>query len=68
MVRTVIIPDKETATIPIPREYIGKEVEVIAFTKDEARAPSHKLKEKRFTVFNVSAEDFKFDRDEANER
>jgi hypothetical protein len=68
IVRTVIIPDKEVASIPIPKEYIGKEVEIIAFAKDEGFVMDEKPRKKTFTVFNVSAERYKFDRDEANER
>jgi hypothetical protein len=35
MIRTVIIPDQETISISLPKSYIGKQVEVIAFTLDD---------------------------------
>ena len=35
MVRTTIIPSNETVHFNVPKEYIGKEVEVIAFAKNE---------------------------------
>ena len=35
MIRTIITPHKQTITFDIPKDYIGKEIEVIAFAKDE---------------------------------
>ena len=35
MIRTIIIPDTQTVFFNIPKDYIGKEVEVIAFARDE---------------------------------
>jgi hypothetical protein len=35
MVRTLITPDKENISIKIPKSFIGKKVEVIAFTVEE---------------------------------
>ena len=35
MIRTVITPMKQDISIRIPQEYIGKQVEVIAFAIDE---------------------------------
>jgi hypothetical protein len=35
MIRTVITPQKQDVSIRIPQEYIGKQVEVIAFAIDE---------------------------------
>lgn len=36
MIRTVITPDKDKISIDLPQNYIGKKVEVIAFTIEEA--------------------------------
>jgi hypothetical protein len=36
MIRTVITPDKDKISIDLPKNYVGKQVEVIAFTIDEA--------------------------------
>ena len=35
MIRTIIIPDTQTVFFNIPKDYIGKEVEVIAFAREE---------------------------------
>jgi hypothetical protein len=35
MVRTTVIPKKKEVSIEVPAEYIGTEVEVIAFQKNE---------------------------------
>lgn len=36
MVRTVVTPDQQSISIVLPKNFIGKQVEVIAFTTDEA--------------------------------
>ncbi len=36
MIRTVVKPNDQTITIEVPRNFIGKQVEVIAFTIEEA--------------------------------
>jgi len=36
MIRTVIKPNKQNVSIRLPEEFVGKQVEVIAFTIDEA--------------------------------
>lgn len=35
MVRTVITPNKPTISLEVPKDYIGKKVEVIVFAIDE---------------------------------
>jgi hypothetical protein len=35
MIRTIITPTQTTFTLDIPEHYIGKEIEVIAFQKEE---------------------------------
>jgi hypothetical protein len=35
MVRTILIPKSNTLDIKIPDSYIGKEVEILLYTKDE---------------------------------
>lgn len=42
MIRTVITPDKESISIELPKNYIGKKVEVIAFAIDEAMSTTDK--------------------------
>ncbi len=36
MIRTVVTPNHQDVSIHLPKNYIGKKVEVIAFTIDEA--------------------------------
>ena len=71
MIRTIIIPDKTTVNISlsIPENYVGKEMEVIAFTKKEGLSQKE-LSEKNvsFTALSIDTKGFKFNRDEANER
>ncbi len=70
MICTVIIPktEKVNLTITVPENYIGREMEVIAFTKDEGVVKKNGGKKVAFAVLNVNRNDFKFNRDEANER
>ncbi len=69
MVRTVITPIEESISIRLPKSFVGKEVEVIAFTTDEGFEKKTNISGKRtFTVLNVEDKNFKFNRDEANER
>ena len=68
MVRTVIIPDTDTVSFSVPKDYIGKVLEIIAFTKDEGLNNSTTKNELSFTVLHTDVKDYKFNRDEANER
>jgi hypothetical protein len=36
MIRTLVKPDKQNISIKLPKNFIGKQVEVIAFTIEEA--------------------------------
>ena len=36
MIRTLVKPDKQNISIKLPKSFIGKQVEVIAFTVEEA--------------------------------
>ncbi len=71
MIRTTIVPDKTNVTIllSVPENYIGKEMEVIAFTKKEGFG-EYELKEKKvsFSAISIDTTGYKFNRDEANER
>jgi hypothetical protein len=69
MIRTLITPKTATLTLQIPENYVGREMEVIAFTIDEGFKPSSKAtKQVSFTILHVEDKNFKFDRDEANQR
>lgn len=69
MIRTIIIPETKTIFFEVPQEYIGKEVEVIAFSKNEylndAVNPPKKVS---FDALTLNTSGFKFDRNESNER
>jgi hypothetical protein len=69
MIRTTIIPDSDKVSISVPKDYIGKVLEIIAFTKDEGLENSKMpRRKKKFTVLHTDLKDYKFNRDEANER
>ena len=69
MIRTIVTPDKEHISLSIPKNYIGVEIEVIAFSREET--PPLKLNHKRKATFNSVSLDtrgFIFDRDSRDER
>ena len=71
MVRTTIIPEQTTVNISlsVPENYIGKEMEVIAFTTQEGLENIAPItKQASFDAISLKTKLFKFDRDEANER
>lgn len=70
MVRTTIIPSNETVHFNVPKEYIGKEVEVIAFAKNEGEwlQQGNGKKTVSFNAITIDTKGSQFNRDEANER
>jgi hypothetical protein len=70
MIRTVITPDQNFLSFNIPDKYIGKKMEVIAFAVDEpAEDVIYTTKSRKsFSAIKLRTKDFKFNRDEANER
>ncbi|RKR81347.1 hypothetical protein BDD43_1492 [Mucilaginibacter gracilis] len=76
MIRTILKSDKNSLTLELPDDLVGKMIEVIAFSVEDAKvfekdtAPKEtrvailKDKLKHFT-FNSGG--YKFDRDEAND-
>jgi hypothetical protein len=69
VIRTLITPQKDEISIRLPNNYIGKQVEVIAFTVDESDQQSSINKQNiPFVVLHVEDKNFKFNREEANER
>lgn len=64
-----MIPKNKKISITLPEDYVGKEVEVIAFQKGEGE--THAGRGEKTVSFDALALDttgFKFNRDEANER
>jgi hypothetical protein len=69
MIRAVIVPDSDTVSISVPKDYIGKVLEIIAFEQGEGLGnTTASKKEASFTVLHTDVKDYKFNRDEANER
>jgi hypothetical protein len=69
MIRTVITPQQQRISFDIPRDYIGKQIEVIAFAKDEGMQKKQTTpKEVSFDAVSIDTMGYKFNRDEANER
>ena len=59
MIRTVVTPDKQDISIHLPENYIGKRVEVIAFTTDETVAtPGRKATETHLASEAILAKDW----------
>ncbi len=71
MIRTTITPQKTivNVSLSVPENYIGKELEVIAFTKKEGLEAEEPAEKKvSFAALSIDTRGFKFNRDEANER
>jgi hypothetical protein len=68
MIRTIIKVASQDLSLHLPASYVGKQVEVIAFAIDEPVVSSTTRTNKSFTSIKVQAQDFKFDRDELNQR
>lgn len=67
MVRTIITPKEKKISISIPNDFIGKKVEVIAFTIEEGNT-TKLVSKNTFQGLSINTSDFKFNREEANER
>jgi len=71
MIHTKIIPDDTliNLTLKVPIEYLGKEVDIIAFLQNEGVQMNEVLnKTVSFSALAIDTKGFKFSRDEANER
>jgi len=70
MYREIIIPTDTTQIIEFPEEFIGKQVEVIAFPVEEKETNQSKAANafEFWKKHSIDMSHFKFDRDEANER
>ena len=67
MLRQVMIPSKEKSSFSFPVEYYGKEVEILVFPSyNKTNQNIDSLKE-LFAKYMYSFENYKFDRDEAND-
>ena len=69
MIRTILKAKKNYLTIPLPNEYVGKQLEVIAFMLEDEPETSKKQKHQvTFDSVSIDTRGFKFNREEANER
>jgi hypothetical protein len=68
MLRQVMLPSKENSTVSIPAEFYGTEVEILVypFYRTQASQNSSNIKE-LFAKHLFSFENYKFDRNEAND-
>jgi hypothetical protein len=68
MVRTIFVPHNNSVFLPIPEEYIGMKLEIIAFPLEENFREQPIRKEVVFTDFGLNVPKYKFNREEANAR
>ena len=69
MLHTTVVPQSTDLHIDIPTDYVGQEVEVLLYTKEESMPKNGSdVKHTSFTVLHVDHTDYRFNRDEANER
>ena len=69
MIRTIVTTDRNSLLLQLPDNYIGRQIEVIAFILDEENETLRsKKKEVSFDAVNLDTKGFKFNREEANER
>jgi hypothetical protein len=67
MVRTLITPEDQDISIRVPADYVGRQVEVIAFTID-SDLPNQTKKQPSFSALKLDTIGYKFNREEADER
>jgi len=69
MYREIIIPTHTKQTIEFPKEFIGKQVEIIAFPIEgnESNQPDNNDAYSFWKKHSIDMSNFKFDRSEANE-
>lgn len=74
MFRQIIVPENTQLLLQIPAEFVGKEVEVIAFEITEWKTTVIKNKDTRIKTlekalenYRVDMSNFKFDRNQAND-
>ena len=69
MIRTILTVDNNNLTLSLPDEFVGKQIEIIAFVVEEAKEHIKLLKKKKnFSSIQLDTKGYKFNRNEANER
>lgn len=76
MIRTILKSDKKSLTLELPDDLVGKMIEVIAFSVDDANETSKTPASKKTRIaalksklrdFTFNSGGYKFDRDDAND-
>jgi hypothetical protein len=72
MYRQIFIPSEQNSIIPIPQEWYGRKIEVIAFpikenVTEKSIAGKRKKLDKMLDQHLISLKEFKFNRGEAND-
>ena len=67
-IREIVVPESNQILLSIPDNFIGKRIEVLAFEMEEKSKISKTPKKKSFDAIGLDLSEFKFDREEANER
>lgn len=73
MYRQIVIPQNTQLLLQLPSEFVGKQVEVIAFPLSELQdtlnqQTSVEEAEKFYRSINIDMSKFKFDREKSHER
>ena len=71
MVRTILVPESENIVFSLPKEYVGKQIELIILPADDILVEhdlSPQKKKVQFSAVSLDTRDWKFDREEANAR
>jgi hypothetical protein len=64
-IREIVVPENNKIELTIPDNFIGKRIEVLAFEIEEKISD---LKGKSFDAIKLNLAEYKFNREEANER
>jgi hypothetical protein len=68
MIRTFFTPLKDNYVFPVPTEYIGKELEMLVFPKNEVFSKPLADKKATFNAVSIDTRQYTFNREEANAR
>lgn len=70
MYRASVTPNSEEITIRVPKDFIGKAVEIVAYASKKSRSKKRSLKDllEHYSKFNFNTGKLRLSRKEANER
>ncbi len=70
MYRASITPGSEEVIIKVPKDFIGKAVEIVAYTSQKTRTKKYSLKSllEHYSQFSFNTGKLRLTREEANER